>query len=241
VVILLTEPSSHAYLRPGFRWRDADAYLFDIDGTLLNSRDPVHYFAFHHALREVFGLETKIDGVPVQGNTDIGILRAVLRREGFTDAAIDAGVPQMIRQMCVEVQRNAHEMRPELCPSIYELVSSLYAQGKLLGAASGNLETIGWAKLEKAGLKPMFSFGAFSYPLELRTEIFQHGLDLARQRLGGGAQVYVIGDTPADIHAAKTSGLRVIAVATGIYSFQDLRALEPDGCFDSCTDMLNCK
>jgi len=87
----------------------------------------------------------------------------------------------------------------------------------------------------------MFSFGAFSYPLELRTEIFQHGLDLARQRLGDRARVYVIGDTPADIHAANASGLPVIAVATGIYSFQDLRVLEPDACFHSCTDMLNCK
>jgi phosphoglycolate phosphatase len=241
VTTLVSGPSSHVYARPGFHWRDADAYLFDIDGTLLNSRDPVHYFAFHHALREVFGLEAKIDGVPVQGNTDIGILRAVLRREGFADAEIDARLPEMIRQMCAEVQRNADQMQPELCPSIYELVSSLHAQGKLLGAASGNLEPIGWAKLERAGLKPMFSFGAFSFPLEFRAEIFQHGLDLARQRLGSGAQVYVIGDTPADVQAAKAVGASVIAVATGVYSFQDLRALDPDACFGSCTDMLNCK
>jgi phosphoglycolate phosphatase len=241
VTTLVPGPSSHVYARRGFHWQHADAYLFDIDGTLVNSRDPVHYFAFHHALREVFGVETKIDGVPVQGNTDIGILRAVLRREGFTDAEIDAGVPEMIRQMCAEVQRNADQMRPELCPSIYELVSSLHAQGKLLGAASGNLEPIGWAKLERAGLKPMFSFGAFSFPLEFRAEIFQHGLDLARERLGSGARVYLIGDTPADVQAAKAVGAPVIAVATGIYSFQDLRALEPDACFECCTYMLDCK
>jgi phosphoglycolate phosphatase-like HAD superfamily hydrolase len=228
-------------VRSGFRWDKASAYLFDIDGTLLNSRDSVHYFAFHHALREVFGLETKIDGVPVQGNTDVGILRAVLRREGFGDAEIDARVPQMIQQMCAEVQRNADQLRPELCPSIYELVSGLHAEGKLLGAASGNLEPIGWAKLEKAGLKPMFTFGAFSFPLEFRAEIFQHGLELARQRLGSTALVHVLGDTPADVHAAKAVGVPVIAVATGVYSFDDLLALEPDACFGCVTHMLDCK
>jgi phosphoglycolate phosphatase-like HAD superfamily hydrolase len=230
-----------AFARTGFHWNEADAYLFDIDGTLLNSRDPVHYFAFHHAVREVFGLEVKIDGVPVHGNTDIGILRAVLRREGLGDSAIDAGVPQMVRRMCAEAQRNADQINPELCPSIYELVSGLHAEGKLLGAASGNLEPIGWLKLEKAGLRPIFSFGAFCFPLEFRADIFQHGLDLARQRLGSKASVYVVGDTPADVNAAKAVGAPVIAVATGIYKFEDLLALEPDACFGCGTDMLNCK
>jgi phosphoglycolate phosphatase len=224
---------------PEFRWNAADAYLFDIDGTLMNSRDAVHYFAFHHAVREIFGREAKIDGVPVHGNTDVGILRAVLHREGITDAEIEARLPQMIELMCAEVQRNAHDMRPELCPSIMELVSGLHAQGKLLGAASGNLEPIGWLKLEKAGLRQMFSFGAFSYPLEFRHDIFRHGILQARQRLGENAMVYVVGDTPSDIEAARTVGVPVIAVATGIYSFQELAALQPDACFACGTDMLS--
>lgn len=233
--------SPAAFVRPGFHWKAADAYLFDIDGTLLNSRDPIHYFAFHHAVRDVFGLEAKIDGVPVHGNTDIGILRAVLRRHGFADPEIDARMPQMIQQMCAEVQCNAGQMRPELCPSIYELISGLQAEGKLLGAASGNLEPIGWLKLEKAGLKHMFSLGSFCFPRELRLDIFRHGLDLVRQRLGSNASVHVVGDTPADITAAKAVGVPVIAVATGIYKFEDLLAREPDACFGCGTDMLNFK
>ena len=230
-----------AFARSGFHWRAADAYLFDIDGTLLNSADPVHYFAFHHALRQVFDLQAKIDGVPVQGNTDIGILRAVLRREGFSDPQIDARLPCMTREMCAEVERNEEQMRPELRPSIRELITSLYAEGKLLGAASGNLEPIGWAKLKKAGLREMFSFGAFSFPLEFRAEIFQRGLDLVHQRLGSEAKVHVVGDTPTDIAAAKAVGAPVIAIATGVFSFAELLALSPDACFACATDMLNCR
>ena len=226
------------YIRPGFEWTAADAYLFDIDGTLLNSRDPVHYFAFQNALKDTFGIEAKIDGIPVHGNTDIGILRAVLQRAGIADAQINVHLPQMIEQMCAEVERNREQMCPELCPSMYELVSGLHAQGKLLGAASGNLEPIGWLKIEKAGLRKLFSFGAFAYPLEFRRDIFMHGINIVRQRLGAQAQVYVVGDTPSDIEAAKAVDVPIIAVATGVYKFDELQALQPDACFPCATDML---
>lgn len=227
-----------AFVRPGFRWDSADAFLFDIDGTLLNSRDAVHYFAFRTAIREVLGIEASIEGVPVHGNTDVGILRAVLRRAGLRDRAIDKHMPQIVARMCAEVQQNRAQLNPVLCPSILELIHHLQSQGKLLGAASGNLETVGWLKLETARIKPMFAFGSFSFPRESRAEIFQHGIDLARQRLGEHASVTVVGDTPADIDAARAVGAPVIVLATGIYSFAQLRALNPDACFACGTDLL---
>jgi phosphoglycolate phosphatase-like HAD superfamily hydrolase len=226
------------FVRPGFRWDSADAYLFDIDGTLLNSRDAVHYFAFQHAMRQVLGIKASIEGVPVHGNTDIGILRAVLRRAGMNDVAIDSHMPQIVAQMTAEVQRNREKLNPELCPSILELIAHLQARGKLLGAASGNLETVGWLKLEKAGIRPMFAFGSFSFPRESRADIFQHGIDLARERLGRQATVTVVGDTPADIQAARAVGAAVIIMATGIYSFAELIASGPDACFACATDLL---
>jgi phosphoglycolate phosphatase-like HAD superfamily hydrolase len=225
-------------VRPGFRWDSADAFLFDIDGTLLNSRDAVHYFAFRNAIRDVLGIEASIEGVPVHGNTDVGILRAVLRRAGMKDVAIDKHMPQIVARMCAEVEQNREQLNPVLCPSILELIGHLQRQGKLLGAASGNLETVGWLKLEQAGLRPTFAFASFSFPRELRSEIFQHGIDLARQRLGGHASVTVVGDTPADIEAARAVDVPVIALATGIYSFAQLKAHDPDACFACGTDLL---
>lgn len=225
-------------MRPVFRWDSADAFLFDIDGTLLNSRDAVHYFAFRTAIRDVLGIEASIEGVPVHGNTDVGILRAVLQRAGLRDRAIDKHMPQIVARMCAEVQQNRAQLNPELCPSILELLNYLQAQGKLLGAASGNLEAIGWLKLEKAGLRSMFGFGSFSFPRELRAEIFQHGIDLARRLRSQNASVTIIGDTPSDIEAARAVGAPVIVLATGIYSFAQLRTLNPDACFACATDLL---
>jgi phosphoglycolate phosphatase len=239
VPILVADPArGRAVVRPGFRWDASDAYLFDIDGTLLNSRDGVHYFAFLNAMQEILGIQASMEGVPVHGNTDMGILRAVLLRAGLNNTAIDARMPEIITRMSAEVERNQEQIQPELCPSITDLISHLQARGKLLGAASGNLETVGWLKLERAGIRPAFAFGSFSFPRESRADIFQHGVDLVRQRLGSKATVSVVGDTPSDIEAARAVGIPAIILATGIFSFDELAAHNPDACFGCAADLL---
>jgi phosphoglycolate phosphatase-like HAD superfamily hydrolase len=222
----------------GFRWDAAEAYLFDIDGTLLNSSDAVHYNAFHSAVQKYFGVSSRIDGVPVHGNTDIGIIRAVLRREGVSDAEFEAKLPLLVEHMCSEVERNAATLRPELCPSVAELVALLQEAGKLLGLASGNLERIAWRKLEASGLRRFFVFGCFSDRQEKREDIFRSGIAEARRRLGDEARVYVVGDTPSDILAARAVGVPVIAVATGIYSASELLSHGPETCVECCTELL---
>lgn len=221
-----------------FDWSSADAYLFDIDGTLLNTRDGVHYYAFRNALRELFGIDGTIDGVPVHGNTDLGILRAVLEREGIRGEEFERKLPMLMRHMCDEVQRNRADIRVELCPSIAELLARLHAKGKLLGVVSGNLEPIGWAKIDAAGLRPYFAFGSFSDHNEQREAIFRHGIAEARRRLGPEASVVIVGDTPSDISAAKQVGAPIVAVATGIFSPEQLSELGPDLCVRCCTELL---
>jgi len=219
-------------------WATADAYLFDIDGTLLNTRDAVQYFAFRNAVRHHFGIEGTIEGVHVHGNTDIGILRAVLARAGIEGPQFEAKLPDVVAHMCDEVRRNARDIRVELCPSIPELLARLHSAGKLLGIVSGNLETIGWAKVEAAGLQRYFSFGSFSDRRELREHIFESGIEEARRILGPTSSVMIVGDTPSDIAAARKVGVPIVSVATGIFAREQLHALGPDVCVSCCTELL---
>ena len=78
----------------GFRWMGADAYLFDIDGTLMRSKDRVHFNALNHAMLEAYGIETTIAGVAYHGKTDPGILRAALERAGLGKETIDGNFPR---------------------------------------------------------------------------------------------------------------------------------------------------
>lgn len=216
----------------------ADAYLFDIDGTLLNTRDAIHYFAFRNALKKIWGFEATIDGVPVHGNTDIGILRAVCRLQGVADSDFEMYLPQVIEMMSDEVSLRKAEIRADICPSIPELLAELKRRNKLIGVVTGNFERIGWSKLEATGLRPYFDFGCFSDRNEFRTDIFRNGLAEVKRRLGPDAKTFVVGDTPSDIRAAKEAGVPIISVATGIFPLSELQALAPDVCLSCCTDLL---
>jgi phosphoglycolate phosphatase-like HAD superfamily hydrolase len=218
----------------GFNWRGFDAYLFDIDGTLLNSRDAVHYQAFLVAMAEFYGCPVGLEGVPVHGSTDPLILIAALEKAGVCEADARAGLEGAMARMCSEVEARADEMRPELCGAVPKLLEELKVAGKLIGVTSGNIERIGWAKLKSAGIADYFSFGSFSDRNETRTGIFQWGAEEARRRLSENAQVCFVGDTPADVAAAKACGFPVIAVATGIFSLEELSKGEPDMCIPDC-------
>jgi phosphoglycolate phosphatase len=216
----------------------ADAYLFDIDGTLLNTRDAIHYYAFRNALKEIYGFDATIDGVPVHGNTDIGILRAVCRLQGVTDEDFERQLPRINQMMSAEVQQRQSEIRADVCPSILDLLQRLHDAGKLIGVVTGNFEKIGWTKLSATGLRKFFDFGSFSDQTERRADIFRNGLAEVRRRLGPEATSYVIGDTPSDIEAAKEVGVPIIAFATGIYPLEKLQSLAPDLCLSCCSELL---
>jgi phosphoglycolate phosphatase len=221
-----------------FEWRSFDAYLFDIDGTLLNSRDWVHYNAFHTALQHVYQCNGRIDNVPVHGNTDIGILRAAAQLCGIEGERFEQGLSQAQKVMGDEVERHAEDLRPELCPSVRELLDSLFIQDKLLGVCTGNLQRIGWAKLAAAGIRDLFTVGGFSDRHEFRHDIFRDAMEQARAQLGADAKVCFIGDTPNDILAAQRLGMPVLAVATGIYGLDQLQPHAPTHSVGCCTELL---
>ena len=220
------------------RWIEADAYLFDIDGTLLNASGRAHYNAFTSAFQTIFGVHATIDGIRWAGNTDVGILREVLVREGLSPDMLTAQLSRVVEHMSTEVEHNREHMCAIPCPSIDVLVKDLHARGKLLGVASGNFSRIGWIKVEAAGLRDYFSFGVFSDHFPTRTEIFRAGVACVRERLGKQASICVVGDTPSDIEAARVNALPVIAVATGGYSLEDLQAYAPDLCLRCCDDAI---
>ena len=51
-----------------------DLILFDIDGTLVRRAGPHHRQALVDAVRQVTGVETNTDGIPVHGMLDPDIL-----------------------------------------------------------------------------------------------------------------------------------------------------------------------
>ncbi len=221
------------------RWDEFDAYLFDIDGTLLSCTDAVHYFAFCEALGTLAGRPLNLDGVTAHGNTDVGILRDALALAGVPDETWRPRIAETREAMCRFVDERRADLCATLLPFVPEVLERLRAKGAVLGVATGNLEGIGRLKLEHCGLLRWFDFGGYSDPYEYRRDVFAGALGKARALAGADAAVCVVGDTPEDVRAARANGLGVVAVATGIYSPEELRAERPDWCVRSLGDLLN--
>lgn len=225
-------------MKPDFVWDGQDAYLFDIDGTLLRSRDRVHMESFAASVRRVTGFEVTLAGVPLAGNTDTGILREAWQKAGIPSEALEPRLDAILAAMAAEVAERRHEMDLVRMPGVEEALRHLAHKGALLGVATGNLEMIGWIKIERAGLREWFRFGGFSDRFPDRAELIGQAARKARAMAGGQARVCVVGDTPRDIAAAHANQLPVIAVATGHFSFEELLAHRPEACATSLADLL---
>lgn len=216
----------------------ADAYIFDIDGTLLNTKDLVHWNALHQAMAEAYGVDTTIEGIPYHGKTDLSILRMAVGRAGVSDSDFEAKLADALDVVCREVEANHLQLAPKICPGIVQLLESLKANKKVIGVASGNLQIVGWHKIEAAGLRDFFSFGFFSDRHESRAEIFRNAFEHVNVQLGPATRVCFIGDTPSDVEAAKQVGAQILAVASGTFSFEELTACSPDLCVSHCGEFF---
>lgn len=216
-----------------FSWDSCDAYLFDIDGTLLHSRDRVHINAFLQAVRLILGREVSLDGIPLAGNTDTAILREACLRAGISPSQLDAHSAAILAAMCEIFAQRRAELDLVLMPAVEQTLEHLARRGALLGVATGNLEFIGWTKLEHTGIRDWFRFGGFSDRFLHRADLIADAAAQARDILGPSARLCVVGDTPRDIHAARANALSVLAVATGRFSQQELLAHSPDLCVES--------
>jgi phosphoglycolate phosphatase-like HAD superfamily hydrolase len=120
-------------------------------------------------------------------------------------------------------------------PNVREILEQLHGRDDVRSyLLTGNTRGGATAKLTHYGLIDFFPDGAFAEDTRARATIAQRALALARQAGHVDEQdMFVIGDTPHDVECANAIGVRTIAVATGGYSVEELRAHHPWRVFDA--------
>ncbi|GIS63086.1 MAG: hypothetical protein CM1200mP2_53110 [Planctomycetaceae bacterium] len=99
----------------------------------------------------------------------------------------------------------------------------------VLGLLTGNLVEGARRKLGHFGLDGHFDrdgqlFGGFGDHDRDRDDVARRGREHVRQELDWWEpnEVWVIGDTPLDVQCARAIGVRVLAVATGMFSRDEI-------------------
>jgi phosphoglycolate phosphatase len=209
--------------------------LFDVDWTLItggSEHDRPHFAAYDEALRSVYHVpEASISEITPHGMIDTQILVELLGRHGVPEEQARARMPEALRAMATYFHAHEQEGRYEALPGVRPLLATLRERGVPLGVLTGNIEGIGWRKLELAGLRDAFCFGAFGDMAYTRPELIPIAAERARadcQMEAPPAELVLVGDSPLDVACARSGGVAIVAVASGVYSREDLRAAGAD-------------
>lgn len=205
--------------------------LFDIDGTLLSSG-----FAPMECLGAAF---EKVTGHPFPrqvspaGKTDPLIVREAFRAVGVPKRDWVELEQRVLRKYPLYLERAESKLRQEssLLEGVERLLEFLRSRGCPMGLLTGNLEVTARCKLEVFSLNPYFPVGGFGSDCADRNRLARVALERASRFYGERfppQKVWVVGDTPRDVEAARSLGARALAVATGPFSLPYLEEFLPD-------------
>ena len=205
--------------------------LFDIDGTLILSGG-AGIRALNRAFCQVVDIVNALDGIRLHGKTDPAIVREVftaLGRSEQTHAHLEEILEIYLSLLPEEVGRSNDYT---VLPGILRFLDDFRSHANLaFGLATGNLERGARIKLDRGNLNSYFSFGGFGSDSENRTDLVVHAAEDGMRFIGeriDPSDIFVIGDTPRDVEAGREAGFRTIAVATGLYTGDELESADPD-------------
>lgn len=213
------------------------AALFDIDGTLLHTGG-AGAIAWQRAFRELHGIDANIAEHTHAGMTDPEIaeivFREVIGRDGSAAERAEA-ITAYLGHLEAAVNESTGY---RVMPGIEEILPRLAGEGVLLGIVTGNIEPAAQIKLARGNLNRYFSFGGYGSDARDRTELTKKAVERGGEVAGAPldpATTIAVGDTPRDVIAGHGAGIRVVGVATGSYSVEELRDADADWAIENVT------
>jgi len=213
------------------------AILFDIDGTLVVTGG-AGAIAWQRAFLELHGVEANIEEHTHAGMTDPEIaeivFREVIGRDGSDEERAGA-----IAGYLSHLQDAVSESKGyRVMPGIKDLLARLTKDGILLGIVTGNIESAAHIKLARGNLNRYFAFGGYGSDSRSRTALTKKALERGGEVSGTPLdrdRTIAVGDTPRDVKAGHGAGIRVVGVATGSYSVEELEDAGADWSIENVT------
>lgn len=211
--------------------------LFDIDGTLVRTGG-----AGIEAFRKVFIAEfNATDGfekLKFAGRTDTGLVREFF--EYHKIPLTPDNTERFFEHYVFLLDHILSHGAPRPCNGVLAFITALKAlpNPPMLGLLTGNIRLGAEIKLRHCGLWHIFETGAFADDSEDRDQIAAAARDRGSRLLGrklNGQEILVIGDTPHDIRCGRFIGARVLAVATGGATLEELKSRAPDWAVEDLT------
>jgi phosphoglycolate phosphatase len=210
--------------------------LFDIDGTLIDAGG-AGQSAMVQAVERVFGETRPVNGIPAAGRTDRAIGRDLF--DYYSIPATDANWSRYMDTYLSLLPESLLAGKGSILPGVVSLIETLSVQSDVyLGLLTGNFARGARLKLEHFGLHHHFRSGGYGDAHLHRDDVARDALTAVRAHLPEvrPEQIWVVGDTPADVQCGRAIGANVLAVATGMFDAELLSAHGPDLLLDDLTN-----
>lgn len=211
--------------------------LFDIDETLVHTGGSGAR-SWNAASQKLYGLPADIGAHSSAGETDPQVARAtftsVLGREPSVDELAKIYAAYLLH-LAEDIWKSEQY---QVLPGAESTLTRLGDKGVVLGIISGAMEGAARTKLTPANLNRFFLFGGYGSDSPDRVEVTKTAIARAAglcEHLTA-SDVYVVGDTPHDIEAAKAAGAVSVGVASGHFSVDELAAAGPNHVLSSLED-----
>jgi phosphoglycolate phosphatase-like HAD superfamily hydrolase len=219
--------------------RRRSLYLFDIDGTLINTGGAGSK-AMKGAFAGIWGRRDAFDGIEFSGRTDRAILRDALRRMGQADERFDNpfvhDLQRFKRAYFRRLRITLQECDGRLLPGVVELLEAMKSDDSATVAlGTGNFRTGAAMKLRHYRVWDYFCAGGFGDRAESREDMIGEALRACRP-FGAHDTVFVIGDTVHDMACAKAHGAVAVGVTTGPADAATLEAAGADVVLETLRD-----
>ncbi|MBN2414027.1 haloacid dehalogenase-like hydrolase [candidate division KSB1 bacterium] len=205
--------------------------LFDIDGTLMLSGG-AGLRAMNEAFLRVYGKKDVLLNIKLAGRTDTSIIEDALAESNIPFESEKFEYYKSVYYDLLEKEITQPSSEKKLMPGIKELLPLLTERkGVYLGLLTGNWEKSGRIKIGHFGLNGYFTFGAFANDSGIRNDLLPFAIKRFIEKynvIPKPDDVYVIGDTPADINCAKPHGALAVAIGASFYTVDQLKEYNPD-------------
>ncbi|KAF4744902.1 hypothetical protein FOZ63_016386, partial [Perkinsus olseni] len=219
---------------------------FDVDGTLVRSvgansaeRNRWHHLAFAAGMKEVFDIiDADVTAIPHHGMTDMLIARDLAVHYGCPPEEVTDDKVAAVMKVMDKFGREHFDKFGEgleILPGVHSLLKTLsenYKDKVIVGLVTGNVESIGWAKMRALGIEQYFTtdpirvgaFGGNDSPY--RTELVRMARSKADSAFPDIGKHFHVGDAPSDIEAAIDGGAFAIGVTTGTFTAEQLDSVQ---------------
>lgn len=211
--------------------------LFDIDGTLMDGAGSGR-LAMDQAFERVFGVHAAGQGVETAGRTDLDIFSAMATK---AQVQLNSATLGRLQQEYLKALPQTLTARAALLlPGAGELVRALAQDPRCrLALGTGNIAAGAHIKMAHFGLDGYFPVGGYGDDSEHRPTVIATALREACVHYHeefDARRAVVIGDSPRDVQAARTNGMRVMAVGTARQGPGPVAEAKPDVLFPDMTD-----